>query len=165
MCPGSHRGPGGAQMRTQGCPLPDPSPGAARSSGWAPVPGGRPEGLTCSLLFLRRRLLCSRSLSLTELSTCSRRATALSWPKTLPSRSFFSCSRVSCCLRRVLSARAACGRQGFHGPRSRAGQDEAWNQCQGHTCAVTAARTPCLGAGFWGGGERQRKQAHGNPEF
>lgn len=116
--------------------------GAAESSGWAPGPGGRPGGLTCSLLFLRRRLLCSRSLSLTEFSTCSRRAVALSSPKMLLSRSFFSCRRVSCCFRRVLSARAACGRQGFHEPWSRTWQDGACNPCQGHTHAVAAARRP-----------------------
>lgn len=81
---------------------------------WAPVPGRQPVGLTCSLLFLCRRLLCSRSLSLTELATWSRRAVALSWPKMPVNRSFFSCSMVSCCFRRELSARAACGRQGLH---------------------------------------------------
>lgn len=68
--------------------------------------------LTCSLLFLCRRLLCSKSRSLTELATCSRRAAALSWPKMLPSKSVFSCSIASCSFRRELSARAACGRQG-----------------------------------------------------
>ena len=88
-------------------------------------------GLTCSLLFLCRRRLCSKSLSLTEVATSSSRAVALSWSKMLPSRSFFSCSIVSCSFKRELSVKAAWGRQGFREGESwmKLGQERTWSGC------------------------------------
>ena len=111
---------GRAGVRTQGC---------ARRGAELRVK----TRLTCSLLFLCRRRLCSKSLSLMEVATCSSRAVALSGPKMLPSRSFFSCSIVSCCFRRELSIRAAWGRQAFceRESRMKLGQECT---CSGCTC-------------------------------